>query len=624
MYSRVGVHSWLSSLGADRSKLSHRQCKLFTTSRRLLSLSPSKHEHYDVIIAGGGAVGSVLARLLLDDGFGSDTTYKYNRRPLKVALLEQRSSPPSLEDIIYNNKQLTHPNPRAYALSPTSLSYLGPSILQSLIKTNRCGVYNSMQIWEHDGPAQLHFVGEDLEGAINEGRLVDLDRYINDDECKKEDINARSTNNTAKTRPWLGAVVEDSPLVSSLWDELKNDDRIDLLDNVQIKSINAPSPSTMGNIEPPPPVNLSIIQSSNNNDEDECKVLSTNLLVAADGANSLVRRTVGTFPMTTRSYGRKAVTCTVELESSLAHTAFQRFLPHGPIALLPVWNSQDDNNKSNVDGSSGKEQPIYANVVWSTTPSEANYLLSLTPSEFTTVLNNHLCHGPNVNPSLLPNDAPSIPFVSTIAKEVDSLLRTANTALTMGTWTEAPTRNYFRMPPKSIGVVGPILGFDLTMSHVVSPGYGGKESYGGYTSPRVALVGDAAHTMHPMAGQGLNLGMDDVNSLSKLIKEAIDSGMDVGGTSLFLDRYNDERMLKGWGIVGGVHGLHEIFGYSGSLPGSVADGTYDVGEGTSGGLLSLIGYSRSLGMNVVNGLPLVRRALAEVAAGASPKGLSLK
>ena len=143
----------------------------------------------------------------------------------------------------------------------------------------------------------------------------------------------------------MGAVVEDSPLVSSLWDELKNDDRIDLLDNVQIKSINAPSPSTMGNIEPPPPVNLSITQSSNNNDEDECKVLSTNVLVAADGANSLVRRTVGTFPMTTRSYGRKAVTCTVELESSMAHTAFQRFLPHGPIALLPVWNSQDDNNK---------------------------------------------------------------------------------------------------------------------------------------------------------------------------------------------------------------------------------------------------------------------------------------
>lgn len=371
----------------------------------------------------------------------------------------------------------------------------------------------------------------------------------------------------------------------------------------------------MGHVEPPPPVKLSFTQSK---DQEECTTVSTNLLVAADGANSLVRRTVGNFPMMTRSYGRKAVTCTVELESSMAQTAFQRFLPHGPIALLPVWNSSSSSSQSDES-----EGPVYANVVWSTTPSEANYLLSLSPSEFTTILNNHLCHGPNVNPSLLPpNDSgiPSIPLVSTIAKEVDSLLRTANTALTMGTWTEAPARNFFRMPPMSLGVVGPILGFDLTMSHVTTSGNYGTQgsSYGGYTSPRVALVGDAAHTMHPMAGQGLNLGLGDVNSLAKLIKEAIDSGMDVGGTSLFLDRYNEERMLKGWGIVGGVHGLHEIFGYSGSLTGSVADGTYDSGIGSSGGLQSLIGYSRSLGMNMVNGLPMIRRALAEVAAGVSP------
>jgi len=471
-----------------------------------------------------------------------------------------------------------------------------------------------MQVWEHDGPAQLHFVGEDLIGAVNDGRLVDLDRYINSGE-EQNDASASNNPRKGRRRPWLGALVEDAPLVSSLWDELKSDDRINLLDNVQIKSINAPSTSQMGNVEPPPLVKLSFTQSTINKDKNEdaetCTI-STNLLVAADGANSLVRRTVGTFPMMTSSYGRKAVTCTVKLESSMAQTAFQRFLPHGPIALLPVWNSQADIGSSEKS----KEGPIYANVVWSTTPSEANHLLSLSPSDFTATLNKHLCQGPNVNPSLLPNNSniPSIPFVSTIAKEVDSLLRTANTALTMGTWTEAPTRNYFRMPPKSIGVVSPILGFDLTMSHVTA-------SSGGYTSPRVALVGDAAHTMHPMAGQGLNLGMGDVNSLAMLIKEAVDSGMDIGGTSLFLDRYNQERMIKGSAIVGGVHGLHEIFGCSGNLPGSVADGTYDSGMGSSGGLQSLIGYSRSLGMNVVNGLPLVRRALAEVAAGATPKGI---
>lgn len=551
----------------------------FYLSHRFASFIPTKHKHYDVLIAGGGAVGSVLARLLLDDSIGSsignnNISHTHNRRrPLRVALLEQRSSPPSLDSLIQqNDKQSPTPHPRAYALSPTSLSYLGSNVLQSLVKSNRCGVYNSMQVWEHDGPAQLHFVGEDLVEAVNDGRLVDLDGYINNDEQRKYTTNKNGRK--GRRRPWLGALVEDAPLVSSLWDELKNDDRIDLLDNVQIKSINAPSTSQMGNVEPPPPVKLSFTQSTISKDKnevaEECTTLSTNLLVAADGANSLVRRTVGTFPMMTSSYGRKAVTCTVELESSMAQTAFQRFLLHGPIALLPVWNSQTDGSSEK-----SKEEPIYANVVWSTTPSEANHLLSLSPPEFTDTLNKHLCQGPNVNPSLLPNDSNiPIPFVSTIAKEVDSLLRTANTALTMGTWTEAPTRNYFRMPPKSIGVVSPILGFDLTMSHVTA-------SSGGYTSPRVALVGDAAHTMHPMAGQGLNLGMGDVNSLAMLIKEAVDSGMDVGGTSLFLDRYNQERMIKGSAIVGGVHGLHEIFGYSGSLPGSVADGSYDSGMGST-------------------------------------------
>jgi len=154
------------------------------------------------------------------------------------------------------------------------------------------------------------------------------------------------------------------------------------------------------------------------------------------------------------------------------------------------------------------------------------------------------------------------------------------------------------------------MGFDLGMSHA-----------GEYTCPRVALVGDAAHTMHPMAGQGLNLGMDDVASLAKLIKEAVDAGMDVGGTSLFLDRYNQERLVKGWGIVGGVHGLHELFGCSSSsgfdLHGIMKDGSS--GDGTSTrGLRNLIGYSRSLGMNVVNGLPMLRQTLAEMAAGATP------
>lgn len=579
---------------------------------RFNSTAPgSKHEHYNVVIAGGGAVGSALARLVLDDSIGLDGSSKYkSRRPLKIALLEQRSSPPPLCDVIESSPEpnSSFPHPRAYALSPTSLSYLGPSVLQSLVRSNRCGIYDSMQIWEHDGPAQLHFVGDDLEGAIHDGRLVDLNSYLH----KPEELL------DIKAKPWLGAVIEDAPLVSAIWDELRNDNRIDLLDNVQIKSIEAPSYNAMGKVVPPPPVYITCSRTQSQG-QDESYTLSADLLVAADGANSFVRKSVGNFPMMTRSYGRKAVTCTVELDTSkgsqgMARTAFQRFLPFGPIALLPVWNSVDTNQTNG---------PIYANVVWSTTPSEANHLLSLSSSDFVSTLNHYLCQGPNVNPSLLSDStAAGIngSLFTKFAKEIDSLLRTANTALTMGTWTESPSRNFFRMPPRSVRVAGPILGFDLTLSHVLTSSTSGNR-HGGYTSPRVALVGDAAHTMHPMAGQGLNLGMGDVNALANLIKEAVDSGMDVGGTDLFLDRYNDDRMLKGWGMVGGVHGLHEVFGYSGSVPKSIADFNEHQRGGSVGGIQSLLGYSRSLGMNIVNGIGPVRRALAEVAAGATPKGI---
>ncbi|KAL7471049.1 hypothetical protein ACHAXS_011325 [Conticribra weissflogii] len=571
------------------------------------SQSPhTKHRHYDVVIAGGGAVGSALARLLLDDGYNHNNIPSEGksglRRPLKVALIEQRPSPPPLFKLVEQQREnAATPNARAYAISPTSLSYLGASVLKNIIETNRCGIYDSMQVWEHDGPAQLHFVGEDLEGAINEGRLVNLQQLLKD---------SNSIN-----RPWLGAVVEDSSLVSAVWDELRKDDRIDLLDEIQVKSIKAPNPSDMGKTEPPPPVDITCLRNGADKEVKEFTI-STNLLVAADGANSFVRRTLGTFPMITRSYGRMAVTCTVELDSSrsrmgMARTAFQRFLPYGPIALLPVWNSDDSSSDCE-----NESEPMYANVVWSTLPSEAKYLLSLSSEDFVAALNNQLCQGPNVNPSLLPDSEqtggpPTIPLLSTVAREIDSLLRTANTALTMGTWTEAPTRNFFRMPPRSKKVVGPILGFDLTMSHVATNG--------GYTSPRVALVGDAAHTMHPMAGQGLNLGMGDVHTLASLIKDAVDCGMDVGGTNLFLDRYNEERILQGWGILGGVQFLHEAFGCTGNIPGSITEGNMATSAGSVGGLKGLIGYSRSLGMNAVNGIAPVRKALAEVAAGASPR-----
>jgi ubiquinone biosynthesis monooxygenase Coq6 len=68
---------------------------------------------------------------------------------------------------------------------------------------------------------------------------------------------------------------------------------------------------------------------------------------------------------------------------------------------------------------------------------------------------------------------------------------------------------------------GTVASFPLRYSHAES--YIGEES-----GSRTVLVGDAAHTVHPLAGQGLNLGLGDVECLARCIKEAISTGSDIG------------------------------------------------------------------------------------------------
>ncbi len=91
----------------------------------------------------------------------------------------------------------------------------------------------------------------------------------------------------------------------------------------------------------------------------------------------------------------------------------------------------------------------------------------------TFALNCHLRQSPGVNPLLLPYldrgaplPMPTMLLFSAIAGELNSLLCTTNVALTIGTWTESPARDHFRMLPRSVCVVNLIIGFNLSMSHV--------------------------------------------------------------------------------------------------------------------------------------------------------------
>jgi 2-octaprenyl-6-methoxyphenol hydroxylase len=84
-----------------------------------------------------------------------------------------------------------------------------------------------------------------------------------------------------------------------------------------------------------------------------------------------------------------------------------------------------------------------------------------------------------------------------------------------------------------------------------------------FVGPRLALVGDAAHVIHPIAGQGLNLGLKDVAALAELVVDAIRLGLDPGGTEL-LARYERWRRLDTGGMALVMDGLNRLF--SNDLP----------------------------------------------------------
>lgn len=86
-----------------------------------------------------------------------------------------------------------------------------------------------------------------------------------------------------------------------------------------------------------------------------------------------------------------------------------------------------------------------------------------------------------------------------------------------------------------IQTLGPRAGFPLALSHARA-----------YTAPHLALVGDAAHTVHPLAGQGVNLGFLDAATLAEVLLDAVAKQKDIGAHAV-LRRY--ERWRKGGNIA---------------------------------------------------------------------------
>jgi 2-octaprenyl-6-methoxyphenol hydroxylase len=106
----------------------------------------------------------------------------------------------------------------------------------------------------------------------------------------------------------------------------------------------------------------------------------------------------------------------------------------------------------------------------------------------------------------------------------------------------------------AVTLIAPISGYPLGFQHALR-----------ITDTRMALVGDSAHGIHPIAGQGLNLGLRDVAALTEVLVDGARLGLDYGDAQL-LDRYARWRSVDTLLVAASTDNLNRLFG----IPGKTA------------------------------------------------------
>lgn len=267
----------------------------------------------------------------------------------------------------------------------------------------RVSPYRDMRVWDATGSGEIHFDSADLG------------------------------------EPLLGHIIENRVIQFALYEQLVEYDNVTFIAPVSVTG-------------------MKIEQDTASVTLDDGRKLSAALLVAADGSRSKLRELAG-IETQGWSYHQHGVVATIKTSQSHLETAWQRFMPDGPLAFLPM-----------SDGSSS--------IVWSTSPEHADELLALDDDAFL--------------------DALQATFGDRLGRMISC---------------------------------GPRAAFPLRMQHAKQ-----------YTQARLALLGDAAHTIHPLAGQGVNLGLADAATLAEVIADARAAGSDIGALKT-LRRY--ERWRKG-------------------------------------------------------------------------------
>lgn len=211
---------------------------------------------------------------------------------------------------------------------------------------------------------------------------------------------------------------------------------------------------------------------------DDGRQLNAPLLVAADGANSAVRRLAG---CETREwdYLHQAIVASVRCSEPHQRTAWQRFTDDGPLAFLPLERDRDQH---------------WCSIVWSVTELEARRLMALEDAAFRAALG-----------------------------------------------------RAFEQRLGEVEEVDPRLCIPLRQRHAKR-----------YVQPGLALIGDAAHTIHPLAGQGVNLGLLDAAVLAEVIEAAMARGERPEDIRV-LSRFERRRMPHNLAMMAAMEGFERLF-----------------------------------------------------------------
>lgn len=312
--------------------------------------------------------------------------------------------------------------PRVSALSAASQRILDRLGAWPGVVARRASPYGEMQVWDGTGTGAIHFSAASVHADV------------------------------------LGHIVENRVVQDALLEPL-HDSGIGLMPNARLEHLRHSGDDWL----------LTLVDG---------RQLCAPLVIAADGANSAVRRLAG---CATREwdYLHHAIVTSVRCEQPHRRTAWQRFTDEGPLAFLPLDRQGDEH---------------WCSIVWSVTPEEAERLMALDDEAFCSALG------------------------------------------------EAFEHRLGRVEHSD-----PRLCIPLRQRHAKR-----------YVEPGLALIGDAAHTIHPLAGQGVNLGFLDAAVLAEVLLHAHARGERLADEKV-LSRFERRRMPYNLGMMAAMEGFERLF-----------------------------------------------------------------